>query len=172
MTSQMSPLPFIDLQQSTAQIICDCFALAQSGKAVGVAGREQRLLFSVYLAAYIEEQIDSLPPVVMLRVRNMTTIDATGLHALEDLANKLRRTGRTLILCGMREQPARLMGQTEFHRHLGDNDIQPSLADGIARAREILSGGHSLLSKSDPIKMEENTKQEPEAKHAESGVSV
>ena len=89
--------------------------------------------------ALIEEQLDSLPPVVMLRVRNMTAIDATGLHALEGLAGKLRRTGRTLILCGMREQPAKLMGQSEFHRHLGDDNIQPSLADGIARAREILS---------------------------------
>ena len=89
--------------------------------------------------ALIEEQLDSLPPVVMLRVRNMTAIDATGLHALEGLAGKLRRTGRTLILCGMREQPAQLMGQAEFHRHLGDDNIQPSLADGIARAREILA---------------------------------
>jgi hypothetical protein len=59
----------------------------------------------------------------------------------------------------MREQPAKLMGQAEFHRHLGDNNIQPSLADGIARAREILSEGHSLLSESDPIKTEENAKQ-------------
>jgi sulfate permease, SulP family len=114
----------------------------------------------------IEEQIDSLPPVVLLRVRNMTAIDATGLHALEGLANKLRHTGRTLILCGMREQPAKLMGQAEFHRHLGDDNIQPSLADGIARARKILSEGHSLLSKSDSIKTKENAKQEQEAKRA------
>lgn len=114
----------------------------------------------------VEEQIDSLPPVVMLRVRNMTAIDATGLHALEDLANKLHQTGRTLILCGMREQPAKLMGQAEFHRHLGDNNIQPSLADGIARARKILSEGHSPRSKSDPIKTQENAKQEPEARRA------
>jgi sulfate permease, SulP family len=97
--------------------------------------------------AHIEEQIDSLPPVVILRVRNMTTIDATGLHALEDLANKLHQTGRTLILCGMREQPAKLMAQAEFHRHLGDNNIQSSLAGGIARAREILSEGPLPSSK-------------------------
>lgn len=58
------------------------------------------------------------------------------------------------------------MGQAEFHRHLGDNNIQPSLADGIARAREILSEGHSPPSKSDPIKTEENAKQAPEAKLA------
>lgn len=90
----------------------------------------------------IEEQLNNLPQVVMLRVRNMTTIDATGLHALEHLATKLHQTGRTLIICGMREQPARLMSQAEFHRHLGDENIQPSLTAGIQRAREILAATH------------------------------
>ena len=31
-----------------------------------------------------------LPPIVILRLRNMTAIDATGLHALEELADKLQ----------------------------------------------------------------------------------
>jgi SulP family sulfate permease len=92
----------------------------------------------------IEEQIDSLPQVVMLRVRNMTAIDATGLYALENLARKLRETGRTLILCGMREQPAKLMSKADFHRHIGDENIQPTLADGIARAKEILMRANAL----------------------------
>jgi SulP family sulfate permease len=35
-----------------------------------------------------------------MRLRNMTAIDATGLRALEDLADELHRAGRTLILCG------------------------------------------------------------------------
>ena len=36
----------------------------------------------------------------------MTAIDATGLHALEVFSDRLRKTGRTLLLCGAREQPA------------------------------------------------------------------
>jgi SulP family sulfate permease len=87
----------------------------------------------------IEDQIQSLPPVVMLRVRNMTAIDATGLHALEELADKLQSTGRTLIICGMREQPAKLMAQAEFHYRIGDENIQPHLEAGIRRARLILA---------------------------------
>jgi SulP family sulfate permease len=87
----------------------------------------------------ITDQIERLPPVVMLRVRNMTTIDGTGLHALEVLADKLHDTGRTLIICGMREQPARLMAQAEFHHHIGNENIQPHLEAGIKRACEILS---------------------------------
>jgi sulfate permease, SulP family len=89
--------------------------------------------------ALIEEQISSLPPVVMLRVRNMTAIDATGLHALEGLADKLQATGRTLIICGMREQPAKLMAQAEFHYRIGDENIQPHLEAGVRRAKEILA---------------------------------
>jgi hypothetical protein len=30
------------------------------------------------------------------------------------------------------------MEQAEFHRHIGDANIQPNLAAGLARAREIL----------------------------------
>jgi SulP family sulfate permease len=96
----------------------------------------------------IDDQLNSLPQVVMLRVRNMTAIDATGIHALENIAEKLHGTGRTLILCGMREQPARLMSRSDFHRHLGEKNIQPTLADGIARAKEILTratGSSSLF---------------------------
>ncbi len=86
----------------------------------------------------IEEQFEWLPSIVMLRVRNMTAIDATGLSALEELADSLHRSGRTLIICGMREQPAKLMSKAEFHRHIGSENIQPSLTDGVKRAREIL----------------------------------
>ena len=87
----------------------------------------------------IEDDLAELPSVVVLRLRNMTAIDATGLHALERLADTLHATGRHLVLCGMRDQPAQLMAQAEFHRHIGDANLQPHLAAGLARAREILA---------------------------------
>ncbi|HET8550517.1 MAG TPA: solute carrier family 23 protein, partial [Bryobacteraceae bacterium] len=71
----------------------------------------------------IEEQLDTLPEVVILRLRNMTAIDATGLHALEAIADKLRSTGRHVILCGMRSQPRQLMTRAEFQRHIGQENI-------------------------------------------------
>ncbi len=89
--------------------------------------------------AVIEDDLASLPTVVVLRLRNMNAIDATGLHALEHLADALHSAGRHLVLCGMRDQPAMLMEQGEFHRHIGDANIQPHLAAGLARAREILA---------------------------------
>jgi SulP family sulfate permease len=86
----------------------------------------------------IEEEFDTLPAVVLLRLRNMTAIDATGLHALEHLAERLVASGRHLILCGMRSQPAKLMTQADFHQHIGGENICPSLKAAIERAREIL----------------------------------
>ncbi len=86
----------------------------------------------------IEEEFDTLPTVVLLRLRNMTAIDATGLYALEHLAERLVASGRHLILCGMRAQPAKLMTQADFHHHIGGENICPSLKAAIERAREIL----------------------------------
>jgi len=86
----------------------------------------------------IEDEFDTLPAVVMLRLRNMTAIDATGLHALEHLAERLVASGRQLILCGMRAQPAKLMTQAEFHHHIGGENICLSFKAAIERAKEIL----------------------------------
>jgi SulP family sulfate permease len=85
----------------------------------------------------ITGDLDQLPPIVIIRLRNMTAIDATGLRALEDVAEALRASGRTLIVCGAREQPADLMRAAEFHRHLGDRNICPSIQAALESAREI-----------------------------------
>ena len=85
----------------------------------------------------ITDQLDRLPPVVIVRLRNMTAIDATGIHALEDLAERLRASNRTLVLCGAREQPAALMHAAEFHHHLGDENICPSIEAALQRAIEL-----------------------------------
>ena len=76
-------------------------------------------------------------PVVVLRLRNMTAIDATGLYALEKLADRLKRSGRTLLLCGAREQPERLLEQAEFVEHVGAENILPHVAAALERARKI-----------------------------------
>ena len=85
----------------------------------------------------ILDQVDTLPPIVILRLRNMTAIDATGLGAIEDLADRLQASGRTMLLCGAREQPAQLMHQAEFERHVGRENICASITEAIARAEVI-----------------------------------
>ena len=57
----------------------------------------------------VTKNLHKLPPVVILQLRNMNALDATGLFALEEVAKKLHESKRTLILCGAREQPAKLI---------------------------------------------------------------
>jgi sulfate permease, SulP family len=80
------------------------------------------------------QQIPELPPIVILRLRNMTAIDATGLRALEELADRVKASGRRLILCGAREQPAQLMRQSEFEQHVGPENICANVTEALARA--------------------------------------
>ena len=87
----------------------------------------------------IEDELATLPPIVVLRLRNMNAIDATGLSAIEHLADRLHETNRTLILCGARDQPAKMMMRAEFHQHVGEHNIQATLEGGIRRARQLLA---------------------------------
>lgn len=97
------------------------------------------------------EPTAALTPVVVLRLRNMPAIDATGLQALEDLADRLHASGRTLILCGARPQPAKLMHQIEFERHVGRENICPHITAALERAKvvhEKAGGGGAVGSPS------------------------
>jgi SulP family sulfate permease len=86
----------------------------------------------------IASQLDHLPPILILRLRNMTAIDATGLAALEQLADAIHASGRGLILCGAREQPAQLMRQSEFEQHVGRQNVCASVAEALNRASALL----------------------------------
>ena len=83
------------------------------------------------------DHADDLPPVVVLRLRNMTAIDATGLRALEDLHDRLRHSGRVLILCGAPKHPARVIQQAGLAEKLGEANICPNVDAALARARAV-----------------------------------
>ena len=85
----------------------------------------------------IIDHLDRLPPIVIVRLRHVPAMDASGLQALEDLADQVHASGRTLVLCGAREQPANLMERAEFHDHVGDANILPNVQAALARARQI-----------------------------------
>ena len=81
--------------------------------------------------------ISRFAPIVILRLRNMTAIDATGLHALEVLCDRLKKSGRTMLLCGARRQPAAFLSQAEFVHHVGEENIFPHVEAALRRAAEI-----------------------------------
>ena len=95
----------------------------------------------------ITEHVDSLPDIVILRLRYMTAIDGTGLRAIEDVADHLRAAGRTLILCGARAQPAAVLKQAQFHDHIGDRNICENIDTALRRAAELHDGQCPVASR-------------------------
>jgi SulP family sulfate permease len=87
--------------------------------------------------------LEAFGPVVILRLRNMTAIDSTGLHALEGLTDRLRTSGRTLVLCGARRQPAAFLDRAEFIDHVGAANVTAHVQAALDRARQIIGAAHS-----------------------------
>ena len=85
----------------------------------------------------VMDDVHQLPEIVVLRLRNMTALDATGLKAFEDLAEALHASGRHLLLCGARHQPAHLIARADFRRHVGDENICAHVQAALERARDI-----------------------------------
>jgi SulP family sulfate permease len=89
--------------------------------------------------------VEVFEPVVILRLRNMTAIDATGIHAIESFAKRLTESGRTLLLCGAMEQPSKLLQQPRFLDHVGRENIMPNIQAALDRAKAIYES-HSVLA--------------------------
>jgi SulP family sulfate permease len=86
--------------------------------------------------AVVTEKIHELPPIVILRLRNMTALDATGLFALEEVAQQLSASNRTLILCGAREQPADLIAGSALEKMIGPENVCENVQEALARAED------------------------------------
>jgi len=81
--------------------------------------------------------LNDFPQIVILRLRNMTALDATGLHTLAQLSKRLRDSGRTLLLCGARDQPARLLLQSDLTEQIGEENILQNVDEALDRAHKV-----------------------------------
>jgi SulP family sulfate permease len=81
--------------------------------------------------------LEAFQPVVILRLRNMTAIDATGIHAIESFAKRLQESNRTMVLCGAMQQPSKLLSGSRFLDRVGRENIMPNIQAALDRAAEI-----------------------------------
>jgi SulP family sulfate permease len=88
----------------------------------------------------VTADVARLPEIVVLRLRNMTALDATGMRAIGDLAAKLRASGRHLVLCGARRQPAEVLRRGGLGDLVGADNVQPHVHAALERARELHRG--------------------------------
>lgn len=83
------------------------------------------------------DHLHDLPPIVIFRLRNMTTIDATGIKALEDAALRLRASGRTAIFCGAPDHARAAMRKARFDDVAGADNVTANIEAALARAAAI-----------------------------------
>jgi SulP family sulfate permease len=85
----------------------------------------------------ILDRMDSLPPIVILRLKYMTATDATGLQAITDLADAVRASGRAFLVSGAQAQPAALMKRGRIDRALGEENVCATFDLALDRARRV-----------------------------------
>ena len=85
-------------------------------------------------------EIAKPPKVFILRMRNVPAIDATGLHALEQMAKKSRARGTELILTEVRQQPLRAIVRARKLDAIGGREhLAKTLEIALERANHILT---------------------------------
>lgn len=77
-------------------------------------------------------------PVVVLRIRQVPAIDATGLHALREFVKSCRKDGSTVILSGVHAQPLFALRKSGLWDEIGEENILGNIDDALNRARSIL----------------------------------
>ena len=87
--------------------------------------------------------IENKPSVLVLRLHNVPTIDATGLRVLVSLQDQSeKRHGPSLILEGVQPQPRHLLTRSKFLARVGDENVVSNLDAALNRARELLAIEH------------------------------
>ncbi len=83
--------------------------------------------------------LKSKPKVLIVRMRQVPVIDATGLHLLEELHNQCRRDGTQVVFSGVHAQPLFALQRTELWDRIGGTDnVFGNIDDALNRARTIL----------------------------------
>jgi SulP family sulfate permease len=83
------------------------------------------------------KRLKSEPDVLILRMRTVMTMDATGLNALENLHERLQRKGKHLLLSAPHTQPLMVMEKAGFLDRLGRENVCPHIDAALARANEL-----------------------------------
>ena len=155
---------FIKRVSETTQITAVDESTETEGSHHSLVGREIPNGVMVYriFGAFFFGAVDKLesvlkrekrePVVLILRMRKVLAMDATGLNALEDLYERLRRKGKHLVLSGPHTQPLFLMEKAGFLDRIGRDNVCPHIEAALGRARVIL--GLPPVASTDPLHQE------------------
>jgi SulP family sulfate permease len=81
--------------------------------------------------------VGNFPPVLIIRMRNVPAIDATGIKALRDMVRHTKRAHSRLVIAEIHSQPLLALQSSGLYDEIGDANFYPDLTDAIASARGI-----------------------------------
>ena len=76
--------------------------------------------------------------VIVLRMRSVPAIDATGIHSFESIIKTCRKKGITLIMSHVNTQPMKVLKKSGMYKDIGKENICPNIDKALERANEIL----------------------------------
>lgn len=84
------------------------------------------------------DQVEKPPKVMILRMRYVPHIDATGLNALREFHRRCTKGGTTLLLGGVHAHPLFEMVKAGVDVEIGLENVFENLDDALKRARELV----------------------------------
>lgn len=133
---------FIIPRDDEEEEIHDPFALVNFEVPDGVEVFEINGPFFFGAASKFQDSISLLedpPKVLILRMRNVPAIDATGLHALESIVDKTRSGGTEILISGIRSQPDQALAKSGLKGKIGETHIHKNVASALDHARRIVA---------------------------------
>ncbi len=82
-------------------------------------------------------QLEKPPDVFILETEHLLSVDASGLRAIEDLADQFSKQGTHFLIAGIHKQPLHAFTQSGLLDRIGEDNILGSLDDAIERARVL-----------------------------------
>ena len=78
------------------------------------------------------------PRVLIIRMRDVHAVDATGIHALKDVIRRSARDGAQVLLSDVQPQPRAALADAGVFALIGENNVVPEVDDALAHAYGIL----------------------------------
>ncbi len=76
--------------------------------------------------------------VIIIRMRSVPAIDATGIHSFESIIKTCRQKNITLIMSHVNDQPMKVLKKSGMYKDIGKENICKNIDHALARATEIL----------------------------------
>jgi SulP family sulfate permease len=102
-------------------------------------------IFGPFMFGAAEKMEDALaraeawPRVLILRLHLVTAMDATGLHALECVVERMKARGGAVILSGIHAQPLGLLRKAGFIGVIGRDNLCATFDDALRRAGTLIA---------------------------------